>query len=99
MSLLAWFRIYVRALLSVMDYGSIRTFIMGVLPAHGRRDADARVSDALLLAADAVTAGILFVNPLSQRAVSIQRLLLHCVYRMLFVPRWLKRRRPRRWVS
>ncbi len=87
------FRIYVRALLSVMDYGSMRTFIMWgffllmaaatLMLAFGTRS----FWPPMLF-----TAGILFVNPVVASALFQYSVCFYIAFiGMLFVPRWLKR--------
>lgn len=87
------FRIYVRALLSVMDYGTMRTLIMWTF--------------FLLMAAAAAmlalrtrsvwppmlfTAGILFVNPVVASALfQYSSCFVIAFIGMLFVPRWQKK--------
>jgi hypothetical protein len=87
------FRIYVRALLSVMDYGTMRTLIMWVF--------------FLLMGAVSVmlafqtrsawppmlfTAGILFVNPVVASALFQYSVCFVIAFiGMLFVPKWIKR--------
>ncbi len=86
------FRIYVRALLSVMDYGTMRTLIMWTFFLLM-----AAVAAMLSLKTSSVwppmlfTAGILFVNPVVASALfQYSSCFIIAFIGMLFVPKWQK---------
>ena len=86
------FRIYVRALLSVMDYGSMRSFLMwGFFLLMSAATLMLAFQTRSAWPPMLFTAGILFVNPVVAHALFQYSVCFYLAFiGMLFVPRWLK---------